>query len=241
MGLACDNAGMEIQTLGKDLEQLLGTRGRPVAIAFRDEPPAGVRRIDAAQPAGCGYWRLASDEGRVFYTDATDHHGCPVGAHTHAVPLPAEVGAQLQGMLGTMFSLGYLRPEEVATIPTRRTPFAFAVYSPLADAPVAPDVVLVRGNTRQLMLLAEAAQAVGMASDGATLGRPTCAVLPQALNSGHAASSFGCIGNRVYTGATDDEAYYAIPGPRLAEVVGQLATIVKANEELEKFHRARLA
>ena len=62
------------------------------------------------------------------------------------------------------------------------------------------------------MLVAEAAQAAGVAGDGATLGRPTCAVLPQAIATAKTASSFGCIGNRVYTGAHDDEGYFAIPG-----------------------------
>ncbi len=89
------------------------------------------------------------------------------------------------------------------------------------------------------MLLAEAAQASGTAGDGATLGRPTCAVLPQAIATGKTASSFGCIGNRVYTGAADDEAYFAIPGPHLETVINSLATIVNANQELEKFHRSR--
>ena len=53
--------------------------------------------------------------------------------------------------------------EEVPQIPTRKTPLRVAVYAPLAAAPVPPDVVLVRGNARQLMLLAEAAQAAGVA------------------------------------------------------------------------------
>jgi uncharacterized protein (DUF169 family) len=91
------------------------------------------------------------------------------------------------------------------------------------------------------MLLAEAAQSAGVAGDGATLGRPTCAVLPQAIATAKTASSFGCVGNRVYTGAGDDEAYFAIPGARLDDVVASLATIVNANRELEKFHRARAA
>jgi uncharacterized protein (DUF169 family) len=116
-----------------------------------------------------------------------------------------------------------------------------AVYAPLADAPVAPDVVLVRGNARQLMLLAEAAQAADVAGTSATMGRPTCAVLPEAINSARTAASFGCIGNRVYTGADENEAYYAIPGPHLGVVEEKLAVIVRANQELENFHRARAA
>ena len=126
-------------------------------------------------------------------------------------------------------------------IPTRKTPLQVAVYAPLAAAPVPPDVVLVLGNARQLMLLAEAAQAAGVAGTGATMGRPTCAVLPEAINSARTATSFGCVGNRVYTGADDNEAYFAIPGPQFGVVEESLAVIVRANEELEKFHRGRAA
>jgi uncharacterized protein (DUF169 family) len=73
------------------------------------------------------------------------------------------------------------------------------------------------------------------------MGRPTCAVLPQALASGRSAASFGCVGNRVYTGAGDDEAYYAIPGAALEAVAAKLPIIVRANAELETFHQARRA
>ena len=48
-------------------------------------------------------------------------------------------------------------------------------------------------------------------------------------------------GNRVYTGADDNEAYFAIPGPQFGVVEESLAVIVRANEELEKFHRGRAA
>ena len=91
------------------------------------------------------------------------------------------------------------------------------------------------------MLLAAAAQAAGVSGTGAPMGRPTCAVLPEAINSGRTAASFGCIGNRVYTGADQTEAYFAIPGPQLGAVEQKLAVIVRANRELERFHRGRAA
>ena len=56
----------------------------PVAVTFRAAAPAGVKRVARAGPAGCAYWRSAS-EGRVFYTEAEDHYNCPVGSHTHGV------------------------------------------------------------------------------------------------------------------------------------------------------------
>ena len=129
--------------------------------------------------------------------------------------------------------------EEIPSIPRRQGPFGVALYAPLARAPFEPDVVLVRGTVKQLMLLAEAAQAAGVAGGGATMGRPTCAVLPEALQSGLAGTSFGCIGNRVYTGLGDDEGYYAIPGSNVADVVSKLAAIVEANRQLEAFHKSR--
>ena len=145
------------------------------------------------------------------------------------------------GLVGTMVGLQYLKMEDVPQIPTRKTPLQVAVYAPLSAAPVAPDVVLVRGNARQLMLLAEAAQAADVAGAGPAMGRPTCAVLPEAINSARTSASFGCVGNRVYTGAGENDAYFAIPGSRLGAVEEKLAVIVRANQELEKFHRARAA
>jgi uncharacterized protein (DUF169 family) len=198
-----------------------------------------VPRVTASEPAGCGYWRRAA-AGEVFHTVADDHKHCPVGAHTHNVTLSPAEQRELMSLIGTMAELKYLRIDEVPQIPVRKTLFQVAVYAPLDSAPIAPDVVMVRGNARQLMLLAEAAQAAGVAGASPAMGRPTCAVLPEAINSARTAASFGCIGNRVYTGATDDEAYFAIPGGHLQAIEEQLAVIVRANEELEKFHRARL-
>jgi uncharacterized protein (DUF169 family) len=222
------------------LAQLLTLSSRPIAITFVDSAPAGVPRVTASEPAGCGYWRRAA-EGDVFYTVAADHKHCPVGAHTHNVPLSPAENRELMSLIETMAGLKYLRMEEVPQIPTRKTPFQIAVYAPLDATPTAPDVVLVRGNARQLMLLAEAAQAAGLAGAGPTMGRPTCAVLPEAINSERTSASFGCIGNRVYTGATDNDAYFAIPGRHLRAIEDKLAVIVGANRELEKFHRARAA
>ena len=222
----------------QSLQAALQLQWPAVAIAFRASPPPGVTRISASASASCSYWRLAA-EGQVFYTEAVDHFGCPVGAHTHGVPLPPETASELNTIVQTMVGLHYISMDEVPAIPRRSEPLRIAIYAPLSAAPFEPDVVLVRGTAKQLMLLAEAAQAAGVASGGATLGRPTCAVLPETLQSGRATASFGCIGNRVYTGLADHEGYYTIPGPNLAAVLGNLETIVEANRQLEQFHRAR--
>ena len=69
------------------------------------------------EPAGCGYWRRAA-AGEVFFTVADDHKRCPVGAHTHNVPLSASEQQELMGLVQTMVGLSYLKMEEVPQIPT---------------------------------------------------------------------------------------------------------------------------
>src|SRR5688572_23630573 len=90
----------------------------PVAVAFVATPPQGLARVDRAAAAGCGYWKHASD-GHAFYTTAEDHFNCPVGAFTHGAPLPAEQSKELEGLVGTMIRLQYLRGDEVPAIPHR--------------------------------------------------------------------------------------------------------------------------
>lgn len=222
------------------LQQALGLTWPPVAIAFRAEPPAGVPRVPAGLAAGCAYWTHAA-EGHSFYTTADDHYGCPVGAHTHGIPMPAERAAEFQTVVGTMLSLEYLREPELPAIPHRTEAFGVAVYAPLGDASFEPDLILVRGTPRQLMLISEAARAVGAFDDSPTMGRPACAMLPQVEATGRAVTSLGCIGNRVYTGLADDELYFTLAGSTLPAVMEKLDTIVHANRALEQFHAERRA
>ena len=221
------------------LQELLGLRSPPVAIAFQAKAPAGIPRVDAPAPSGCTYWKEAA-AGRTFYTEAQDHYHCPVGAFTHGIELPSEQAQELHQVLDTMFSLGYLRREEIPAVPRRQEAFGVAVFAPFADAPFDPDVVLVRGNARQIMLLNEAAQAAGIDPVAELRGRPTCAAIPEALAARRGVASLGCIGNRVYTGLADDELYFAIPGKLLDRVIEKLATVVEANRQLENYHRARM-
>jgi len=229
---------MDFERQGARLQQLLGLRCPPVALALRPAAPPGIQRVDHAAPSGCSYWRLAA-EGRVFFTEASDHYHCPIGAHTHGVDLPAETARELEGLIGTMAQLQYIRMEEIPTIPQRHQPFGVAIYAPLTATPVDPDVVIVQGNPKQVMLLTEAVHAAGLHYDTAAQLRPTCAIVPTATEAGRASLSLGCIGNRVYTGLADNELYIAIPGARLNAILEKLEAIVAANRTLEEFHQQR--
>src|SRR5207244_13285531 len=113
----------------------------------------------------------------------------PIGSYTHGINLPPEKSKELEGLIGTMVELKYIDPSEVAGIPRRQQPFGVALYAPLPDAPFEPDVVMVCGKPRQMMLLADAAQAAGVAADSSMVGRPACAGIPAVMQSGRAAAN----------------------------------------------------
>lgn len=227
----------EWQRIEHRLQEALSLPRRPVAVAFRDEPPAGVPKFTGTEPSGCSFWRLAA-EGRTFYTVPADHANCAIGSHTHNIPLPPERGQELEQTLSFMTGIGYIRMEEVAGIPQLpRTPGA-VVYAPLGDMPVEPDVVLFAGRPGKIMLLHEAATRAGMAARLPLMGRPTCMALPAALTSGVVLSA-GCIGNRVYTDLGEDELYMAIPAKDLSRIAGEIDGILAANERLFEYHSAR--
>src|SRR6266446_1743012 len=228
---------IDYRTMERELSDNLQLERRPVAIAFRDAPPAGVLRFSGVAPSGCSFWRMASD-GQTFYTIASDHHNCAIGSYTHNIPLPPERAPELGQTLALMTGLGYLRMEEVPGIPRLPQTPGVVIYAPLADSPVDPDVVLVAGRPGRVMLLQEAALRAGIAAPAPLLGRPTCMALPASLAQGVIAST-GCVGNRVYTDLGEDELYVMIPGKDVTRVAAEAQTIAAANLTLSEYHRGR--
>jgi uncharacterized protein (DUF169 family) len=227
----------DYRNLEQQLTETLGIDRRPVAVIFRESPPAGVTHLSGAMPSGCSFWRLAA-EGRTFYTIPDDHYNCPIGSYTHNLPLPAERTPELEQALSLMTGVGYLKMEEVPGIyRLDRTPGA-VIYAPLADTPADPDVVLVAGQPGRLMILGEAALSASVGMQSPLLGRPTCMALPAALGHGTVAS-LGCIGNRVYTGLGEDELYVVIPGKDLEIIVSRVRAIAEANTQMAAYHRGR--
>jgi uncharacterized protein (DUF169 family) len=228
----------KLETWDKQLRNL--TDEQPVALAFLDALPAGVPKRPAPQASGCSFWKLGADSA-PFYTEASDHLGCTVGAYTHGAELPPPKAEELSSIIGTMVNLAYVKEEEVPQIPRRPAPLRYVVYAPLGQSPVPPDVVLVRGNVRQLMILTEAGRAAGHVQACPTMGRPACAAVPLSMASGEMVVSLACIGNRVYTDLPDDEGYVAIPASALESTMSKLDPILEANSALEQFHRQRKA
>jgi uncharacterized protein (DUF169 family) len=210
---------------------------RPVAVTYLERAPDGVKQFEGSEPSGCSFWRLAAD-GKTFYTVPEDHFNCAMGAYTHNIALSREREQETGITLKMMFDLGYVKPEEVPQIPRLAKTPAVVVYSPLGEAPVAPDAVLFACQPRSAMLLNEAANRAGVASGVPALGRPTCMALPASLQHG-AIFSLGCIGNRVYTGLSEDQMYFVVRGQDLQAIADALEVVNSANAVLSDYAMGR--
>src|SRR5712664_2161816 len=163
---------MGTQENWKELETRIGEavkiRKRPVAVTFLTTAPLNVQKFEGTEPSGCSFWRLAA-EGRAFYTLPENHFNCAVGAYTHNISLSPEREKETEQTLKMMFDLGYVKPEEVPNIPRLAKAPKAIVYSPLADAPVDPDVVLFALRPAAAMLLQEAAGRAGVGTGAPSL------------------------------------------------------------------------
>jgi len=225
------------QEMEREIAAVVKLGRRPIAVAFLDAEPTGIKKFEGSEPSGCSFWRLAA-EGSTFYTVPENHFNCAVGAYTHNIPLSPEREKETEQTLKMMFELGYVQPEEVPQIPRLAKGPKAIVYSPLGETPAPPDVVLFACKPAGAMLLQEAANRAGISSGTPALGRPTCMALPASLQHG-AITSLGCIGNRVYTGLGEDELYVVMRGTDLPKVAAALKTIGSANVALQDYAKGR--
>ena len=209
----------------------------PIAICFTGEVPAGIKNWAGRAPAGCQFWQEAATQ--VFATSPSDHDLCGIGTFTHNLETTEAHETDRRDALRVFSDLGYVREQDIAAIPVLESRPAHVIYGPLATIPLAPDVVLLFGKVDQMLILSEASQQVEGGLPPA-MGRPACAIVPQAYNTGRAALSLGCCGARAYLDVlTDDVALWAIPGAKLDLYAERIAVLAKANAVLTTFHQVR--
>jgi uncharacterized protein (DUF169 family) len=151
---------------------------------------------------------------RSFATTAADHANCSVGSFTHGFKSLDEVvgNADVQALL----AVKWISPEAAMGIPTLAQKPRTVVYGPLAEVADQPDIVFLRLNGKQLMLLNDAWPALRFE------GKPQCHIIPLAVNTGDIAVSSGCMLSRVRTGMSNNEVTCAIPAAKLPELIGRL-------------------
>lgn len=212
----------------------------PVAVCLADAVPEGVAPFEGAVAAGCSFWELGASQ--AFATSAVDHALCSIGVHTHNLAgAPTSQGDELKTTLKVLMDMKYVRAEDVAAIPVLGAPVQHVIYAPLASAPLDPSVAVLFAHARHSLVITEAVSEVDEGTPPA-MGRPACAAIPQALNSGRATLSLGCCGARAYVDAlTDDIALWALPGAKIEAYAEAIATYAKANDVLGRFHALRRA
>jgi uncharacterized protein (DUF169 family) len=229
---------LDLAAIAENLTSALKLDNPPVAVQFADALPAGIPAPSRRLPAGCSFWQEGTHA--AVATTASDHDSCAIGIHTHNLePSPAQQ-VDLQDALKVFASLGYVRPEDLPLIPVLNKRPAVVVYAPLAQSADTPDVVLLFVNANQALIVVEAAQQVegGFAL---ALGRPACAVVAHAANTGRAALSLGCCGARAYLNLLNDgTSVFALPGANLAAYTDRIQVLAAANSTLGAFHEIRL-
>jgi len=225
--------------LAADLTGTLHLASPPIAITFSAAPPPEVAPFDAPMappaadgrtgrvPAGCVFWIKAAD--RTFSTVAEDHGNCSVGSLTHGfIDLPT---AATRPDVAALVAAGWVTEDVFPSIPVvDETPGA-VTYGPLAQTPIDPDVVLLRINGQQAMVLSDAIP--GLAFEG----KPQCHIVAMA-KAGRPAASVGCALSRARTGMPATEMTCAFPAGLLPGVIRSLQANAEADATVARYAAA---
>ncbi|HTZ09824.1 MAG TPA: DUF169 domain-containing protein [Acidimicrobiales bacterium] len=209
----------------------------PIGISFTERVPAGVPAFDEPMsepaadgragrvPAGCVFWVRAAE--RSFTTVPEDHGNCSVGRYTHGLAAMDDIAGNDD--VATLLASGWVDAEAVGAIPAVSARPAAITYGPVAQAAEAPDVVLLRVNGRQMMVLSDALPGLRIE------GKPQCHIVAVAKEQGEVAASVGCALSRARTGMRPEEMTVAIPGARLAEVGAAVARAAGIDTAVAKY------
>ncbi|MCI0485583.1 MAG: DUF169 domain-containing protein [Blastocatellia bacterium] len=214
------------KTLASEINSLLKLPFPPLAISFSKEAPQNVAAFEVSQPeptpdgrtgkvpAGCVFWIEAAT--KTFTTSPEDHGNCSVGSLTHGLKTLEEVAGNSD--VAALLETGWVTMDVVPMIPVIKERPNFITYGPLEETTVDPDVVFLRLNAKQAMVLSDAVPGLRFE------GKPQCHIIPLAKEHGEISVSVGCMLSRVRTGMSNNEMTCAIPARRLAEVVESLKT-----------------
>lgn len=227
----------DYRSTAKTLVDLLALSTPPLAITFTAHETADIPRYEGAMPAptpdgrtgkvsaGCVFWMKAVD--RTFRTCAEDHGNCSVGSLTHGF-ITLDTAAQ-RADVKALVEACWVTPEVFPRIPVVKQRPACVIYGPLADTRVDPDVVFLRLNGKQAMILHDALPELRFE------GKPQCHIIPIAKEEGQVAVSVGCMLSRTRTGMPNTEVTCAIPASKLDEVVERLKSTCRADRAVAEY------
>ena len=223
--------------LAARLQRALSLAAPPIAITFSDAPPQGVAAFDAPMPepladgrtgrvpAGCVFWNHATES--TFSTVKADHGNCSVGSLTHGFATLDEVAGNSD--VAALLETGWVTMDVVPQIPVVTEKPGSVTYGPLAETPIDPNVVLLRVNGKQMMVLSDAVPGLRIE------GKPQCHIVAIAKEQGEIAASVGCALSRVRTGMPATEMTCAIPAAKVAQVIDAIETNAVADAAVARY------
>ena len=122
-----------------------------------------------------------------------------------------------------------MSPEVFPQIPVVKGAPKYVTYGPLYETSLEPDVVFLRLNAKQAMVLSDALPGI------AFQGKPQCHIIAIAREQNQVAISVGCMLSRVRTGMAITEMTCAIPAKRLHEVVEGLRGACAADKAVASY------
>lgn len=218
---------MSYEKIGKEIIELLGLKGSPVAVKLAKTPadvPAGYHKV-AEKSRHCQFVQDARLKGMKGYA-TVEEHTCKGGAGVMGIePIPDSVaGGSMYHKLGN-FRTAEGALETVSAIPKVEESYYASVYSPLETAEFDPDVVVIIATPRQALRLTQAYlhESGGRVSSDYSGIQSLCADAVVAVKErGVPNMTLGCNGSRKNSGIADEEVILGIPPKNLGAMVEAL-------------------
>ncbi|WAI01716.1 DUF169 domain-containing protein [Methanogenium organophilum] len=218
---------MTYETNAKELKELLGLKGSPVAVKLvhsGDEIPAGYEKVPE-KSRHCQFVQDARLNGMKGYATQDDHM-CKGGAGVMGIEtLPEQVANG-----STYHKLGNFKTAEgaldtVSAIPKSTESHYASLYSPLETAEFEPDVIVIVATPRQALRLSQAYlhEKGGRISSDYSGIQSLCGDAVVAVKErGVPNMTLGCNGSRKFSGIAEDEVILGIPPKNLPAIVEAL-------------------
>ncbi|MCD1295600.1 hypothetical protein CUJ83_11380 [Methanocella sp. CWC-04] len=220
---------MNYEIAAKELKELLGLEGSPVAVKLAKtsgDIPAGISKMPE-KTRHCQFVQNARLKGDTGYA-TPEEHACKGGAGVMGLEALPETVAN-----GSMYhKLGNYRTPEAAletvrAIPREGEKYYASVYAPLEKANFEPDSIVIIATPIQALRLSQAYlhdKGGRMSCDYSGIQSLCADAVVAVKERGVPNMTLGCNGSRKNSGIKDDEVIFGIPAKNLPVIIEALKT-----------------
>jgi len=218
---------MKYKKMVKELNEILGLKGSPVAVKLVKTPreiPESYKKMDEKK-RHCEFVQDARLKGNEGYATSKEHL-CKGGAGVMGIePLPESVATgSMYYKLGN-FETAEGALETVDAIPKLEENYYASLYAPLESAEFEPDVVVLILTPKQALKVSQSylRKKGGRISSDYSGIQSLCADAVAAVKErGIPNMTLGCNGSRKFAEIADDEVIIGLPPGNLEDIVEAL-------------------